>query len=270
MTPTTDLTEKRLTVRIRGHDLFVRTLSHAGPRSPGSPTLVFLHEGLGCTRFWRDIPERLAMATALDALIYDRKGYGRSDPASDPRQIDYLHREAREDLPDLLASFSVDRALHVGHSDGGSIALIHAAAFPKHVAAVVTLAAHVFVEEETLAGIRTTVDRYREGRLYDRLAAYHGQKTRRMFDDWAVTWLSHEFADWNIESMLGNIRCPVLVIQGEKDPYGTQAQVRAILQGIGSNARQRMIPDSGHAPHIDRPEQTLTDILSFITETAMA
>ncbi len=270
MTTTADLTVTDQTVRIRGHGLFVKTLRHAGSRPPGSPTLVFLHEGLGCTRFWRDIPERLAMATGLDALIYDRKGYGRSDPVSEPRQTDYLDREAREDLPDLLASFFIDRALHVGHSDGGSIALIHAAAFPKHVAAVVTLAAHVFVEEVTLEGIRNTVDRYRSGRLHDRLAVYHGEKTRQMFDAWAVTWLSDGFVDWNIEPILREIRCPVLVVQGEADPYATQAQVRAIVRGIGSNARERMIPDSGHASHIDQPAQTLAEIQSFITETATA
>lgn len=251
------------TVAVRGHDLFVKTLAPPGPTPPG-PTLVFLHEGLGCIEFWREFPEALVQKTGLSALVYDRKGYGRSSAAKAPRHYDYLHREAQEDLPDLLDALSISEALPVGHSDGGTIALLFASAFPDRLTAGVTLAAHVFVETAAIAGIRDAADRYRSGDLKKRLTKYHGEKTSWVFHAWADTWLSDGFSSWNIEGVLPGIQCPFLIVQGEDDPYGGGAQVAAILKGMGPSAMPRFFADCGHAPHLEKPGPTLDAVCDFI------
>lgn len=256
----------RKMVRVKGHDLHVKAVS--APDQPGAPlpTLIFLHEGLGCIEFWRDFPERLVRATGLNALVFDRQGYGRSSPVAEPRLKDYLHREALEELPALLETLSIDRVLPVGHSDGGTIALLYASSFPGRVTAAVTIAAHVFVDPVTLKGIRETVDRYRSGDLKRRLARYHGEKTDWVFRSWADTWLSDRFSDWNIEACLPAIHCPVLVIQGENDEYGDREQVIAITEGIGDNAVSRIIQDCGHAPHLEAHGGTFAAIDRFIRD----
>ncbi|HNU85581.1 MAG: alpha/beta hydrolase [Pseudomonadota bacterium] len=229
-------------------------------------TLVFLHEGLGSIGQWRDFPLRLSERTGLPALVYDRWGYGNSEPFTLPRSARYLHDEALSGLPDVLDACNIGSAVLVGHSDGGSIALIYASAHPRGVRAVITEAAHVFVEDVTIEGIREAVELYASTDLGERLARYHGNKTDLVFRGWADTWLSPEFRSWNIEEFLPGVRCPVLVIQGTGDRYGTPAQVRAIERQISGRA-ETMLVRCGHVPHAEARDEVLEAMAGFISET---
>lgn len=246
--------------------LYYRRLA---PRSSGpllGPSIVFLHEALGCTAMWHDFPARVAGDTGLASVSYDRSGYGRSHDTPHRKGKDYLHREAEVVLPRVLERLGIERAILVGHSDGGSIALLAAAALPQVIVGIVTEAAHVFVESVTLAGIRETQAAYAPRRLEKRLARYHGGKARDLFRAWAATWLSESFRDWNIEACLKRIRCPALVIQGRNDPYGTRQQVGAIVDGIGPRARPLLLSDCGHTPHRTAPAEVRQAIAAFSAE----
>ncbi|HKY95003.1 MAG TPA: alpha/beta fold hydrolase, partial [Kiloniellales bacterium] len=207
-------------ITIDGVRLEVRRL--AGTR-PG-PTLIFLHEGLGSVALWRDFPDKVAAATGLPVVVYSRRGYGRSDPRAESYAPDFMHREALDVLPKLLAALGIERPLLVGHSDGASIALIHASRHP--VAGVVALAPHVFVEAITVAAIAKAADAARDTDLLQRLGRHHARPDHA-FWGWNDIWLLPAFRDWTIEDVLPAIQAPVLAIQGEDDEYGTMAQIDA-------------------------------------------
>lgn len=228
------------------------------------PTLVFLHEGLGSIAQWRDFPIAVSLATRLPAVVYERWGYGNADPLDGPRSIRYLHEEALLSLPEILQRLQIHDAILIGHSDGGSIALIFAATWPQKVRGIITEAAHVFVEDVTLAGIREAVRIYASTDLPQRLSKYHGANTDRAFRGWSDTWLSTDFRDWNIEEYLPGVRCPVLVIQGRDDEYGTPAQVEAIVSGVSGPAEPLIIPGCGHIPHHQARERVLAEMTRFI------
>ncbi|WP_373888184.1 alpha/beta fold hydrolase [Massilia sp. Root351] len=230
----------------------------------GKPVLVFLHEGLGCTAMWKDFPARLCARTGCRGLMFDRRGYGQSVPLRTGRSVHYLHRYALEELPQMLALLDGRPYVVVGHSDGGSIALIHAADQPPGLLGVVTEAAHVFVEEVTLAGIREARAAYGAGKLRG-LSRYHGDKTDQIFGAWADTWLRPAFSRWNIEYLLPSVACPVLALQGSGDQYGTEAQLRAI-ESQAPGARTAMLADCGHTPHLEQPEAVLAAISDFLQE----
>jgi len=230
---------------------------------PDDPVLVFLHEALGCNDMWRRWPERLADRCGLPFLSYDRLGHGLSGLLPGPRAPDYLDFEACEVLPRVLDACGIFRPVVVGHSDGGSIALLYASRFP--VRAVVTEAAHVFVEDITRAGIRKAVAAWRNTNLPARLARYHGDKTETLFFAWADTWLSERFASWNIEDCLPRITSPVLAVQGEGDEYGTARQVEAIVDGVSGPVRSLILPDCGHAPHRHAEDRLLPAVADFVT-----
>jgi len=226
--------------------------------------LVFLHDSLGCIRLWRDFPEKLAQAAGCPALLYDRQGYGESSPfRSVDRGQDYLEQEA-DVLERLLEKLQVPQAILFGHSDGGSIALIAAAKYKSRIKAIITEGAHVFVEEVTLAGIREAVEAYQTTNLPQKLQKYHSAKTEAVFRAWTDTWLSSSFRSWNIEHFLPAILCPALIIQGEKDEYGTLAQVEAVVQQAQGPVQQLILPDIGHTPHREAPEQVLEKSAHFI------
>ena len=251
-------------IACRGGPIAVRRLCPSGAPGADWPTLVFLHEALGCIAMWKDVPDRLSALTGLPGLIYDRHGHGLSGAAAHPRIPDYLGREALDVLPEVLAACGVADPVLIGHSDGGSIALLYASRFP--VRAVITEAAHVFVEDVTLAGIREAVTAWRETDLPARLARYHGDKTGALFAAWADTWLSEEFAAWNIEDCLPRIACPVLAAQGEDDEYGTARQVESIVAGVAGWARALMLPDCRHIPHLQASERLLPPMAAFIAD----
>jgi pimeloyl-ACP methyl ester carboxylesterase len=244
------------------HHLRVRRLSVGA--APDAPTLVFLHDSLGSIATWRDFPDRVAVRLRLDAVVFDRRGYGESahfPPA--PRTPRYLEDEA-DSLSGTLAALGVSSAILFGHSDGGSIALIAGALYPDVVRGIVTEGAHVFVEDVTLAGIREARRTLRTTDLRDRLMRYHGDRTDAVTSAWIDTWLSPAYRDWNIESYLPRITCPVLVIQGTDDEYGTEAQVHAIVNGVSGPAQALMIPAVGHTPHREAPDAVLDATVVFV------
>lgn len=228
------------------------------------PTMVFLHESLGCIDTWREFPAFLAEAAGLDAIVYDRLGYGLSAPMPDaPRTPRYLHIEA-ERLFGLLDVLGIDDVVLFGHSDGGSIALLAAAMQPERVRAVITEGAHVFVEERTLEGVRTAQTLMAKTDLPVRLARYHGDKVARLTSAWIDTWLAPEFRDWHIAADLRAARCPALIIQGDGDEYGTPAQVEAIVQAWGGKAEALLLPGTRHTPHREATKTVMAATTAFV------
>lgn len=228
------------------HALATERLLHGDTLS--DPAIVLLHDALGAMEIWREFPVQLFEATGLDVVMFDRRGHGLSSPLSDEaRTSEYLEEDARR-LPEILDKLGVTRAILVGHSDGGSIALVAAALWPERVQSVVAMAAHVMLEEVTLQGVRDTVAMADETRLIERLRKYHGDKTARLYSVWHETWLDPAHREWNLLHYLPRIQCPVLVMQGDLDEYGSVEQVNAIVSGVGEKARAVMFAGVGHAP----------------------
>jgi pimeloyl-ACP methyl ester carboxylesterase len=231
-------------------------------------TLVFLHEGIGSVSLWRDFPAALCAASGLHGLIYSRHGYGQSDVLDTPRGVDYMHREALEVLPAILDAFGIDRHVLVGHSDGASIALIHAGAVAQPgLAGVIVEAPHVFIEPMNIAAIEGTRGTFETTDLRDRLARHHRDPVKT-FRGWNDVWLSPPFRDWNIESYLSGIRVPVLAIQGEDDEYGTMEQLDRIRDRIRAGVahyREVRLTACGHSPHRDQPQTVQNTMRDFIS-----
>lgn len=230
-------------------------------------TIVLLHEGLGSVSAWRDFPSALATATGRPVLAYSRPGYGASSRRPAPWPCDFMHHEAGVVLPRLLAALGIERPLLVGHSDGGSIALLHAAA-GHAVEGLALMAPHVFVEQRTLEGIRAAVAAWQAGDLARGLERHHGANARDCFEGWSGAWLSPQFRDWNIEAAAAAVSVPMLLIQGAEDEYGTLAQIEAIRRRARGPVRQVVLEACGHAPHRDQPERALAAIAAFARELA--
>lgn len=235
------------------------------PPAPGETALVFLHEGLGSAGLWRDFPQRLSDAAGLPALVYSRYGYGRSDVLREARTVDYMHREALEALPEVLDRLRIAAPILVGHSDGASIALIHAGAGRWPVRAVIVEAPHVFVEDLSIAGIEDARTAYLTTELPQRLGRHHADG-ERTFWGWNDIWLDPAFRSWNIEGYLPGITCPVLAIQGADDEYGTRAQVDAVARQVGGPAEVVMLPGCRHSPHRDQADAVLQAMTGFIAQ----
>ncbi len=250
------------TMTAGGHRLEYRWF---GPGPSVAPTLVFLHDGIGCAATWRDFPSALAAALGFGALVYTRAGYGGSGPVPLPRPQNYLQKEGESTLPDVLDAAGVRQAFLVGHSDGGSIALLHAStprAAPR-VRGLLLEAPHVFVEEITVEGIDRVREEYLRGDLRKKLARYHHGNVDRAFWGWCRAWLDPGFRSWNIEDRLPAVTVPTLVIQGTDDPFGTVRQVEAIERGSGGPVERLMLDGCGHAPHRERRERTLAAMEEF-------
>jgi pimeloyl-ACP methyl ester carboxylesterase len=226
-------------------------------------TLVFLHEGLGSVAGWRGFPRALCDRLQLPGLVYSRRGYGRSSPLGEARRTDYLHREAWDVLPALLAHAGIERPLLVGHSDGGSIALLYAARFDP--LAIAVMAPHVFVEDVTIDGIVEARAAWEQGRLREPLARMHADPDGAFFG-WNDGWLNPAFRQWNIEAELPAIRCPVLAIQGTDDQYGTMEQLDRIARGVPT-ARLLKLEHCGHSPQRDQPDQVIAAIVELYATT---
>jgi len=228
-----------------------------------APTLVFLHEGLGSVALWKDFPARVAAATGCPALVYSRAGYGRSSPAALPRAPDYMHVEALTVLPALLDRLGIEEPILVGHSDGASIALLHAGSGKRPVRALVALAPHVFVEDMSIASIDEVRRQYETTDLREKLARRHADPDAA-FRGWNDIWLAPAFRRWNIEGCLPGVRCPLLLIQGSDDEYGSAAQLDAIERQVGGTVARLELADCRHSPHRDQPEATLAAIVDFV------
>ena len=231
------------------------------------PTLILLHEGLGSIALWRDFPAKLAEATGCPVVVYSRYGYGRSDALAGPRGVDYMHREALEALPELRAQLGIHDAILVGHSDGASIALIHAGSGRWPVRALVLEAPHVFVEDVSITSIAAARTAYEATDLRWRLARYHAD-VDSAFRGWNDIWLHADFRAWNIEEYLPGVRCPVLAIQGTDDEYGTPEQLDAIERGVAGPFERLVLPDCRHSPHRDQEDAVLTAMARFVARVS--
>jgi len=233
--------------------------------TPAATALVMLHEGLGCVALWRTWPAELHARTGLPVLVYSRLGYGQSDPVSLPRPLRYMHDEALDVLPRVLDAAGITRALLLGHSDGGSIALIHAGSpAGSRVAGLALLAPHVFCEPLSVQSIAAARDAYLQGDLRQKLARSH-RDVDGAFWGWNRAWLDPDFLRWNLEAFLPNVTAPVLVVQGLDDVYGTLAQVDAIERGVKGPFTRLLLPNCGHSPQRDRPAETTDAVVQFVT-----
>ena len=240
----------------------LETVAHGPP--PGSaPTIVMLHEGLGCVALWRDFPAKLAAATGWGVFAYSRAGYGQSDPVDLPRPLDYMTREARVSLPRVLDAIGLRRGILLGHSDGASIAAIYAGdRVDDRVKGLALMAPHLFTEASGLVSIAEARAAYENGDLRAKLAKYH-RDVDCAFRGWNDAWLDPGFNAWNIEASVERWRVPALLIQGADDQYGTLAQIRAIEERSPEAVEAVVLSACRHSPHIDQPRATLDAITGF-------
>jgi pimeloyl-ACP methyl ester carboxylesterase len=259
-----DLSPERNTeyLTVRGRRLEV---AWHGPGPDEVPTLIFLHEGLGCVDMWRDFPAKLADITGCGSLVYSRLGYGRSEPCDLPRPVRYMHDEGLEVLPELIKTAGIRECILIGHSDGGSIALIYAGGTPAvTLRGMITEAAHVFCENINIQSISKAKEFYLKGNLSEKLRKYHGTNTDCAFWGWNGAWLHPDFLFWNLEEYLPEINVPILIIQGENDNYGTIAQVETIDKKTGGCSEILMLDKCGHSPHKDREKAVLEVMKRFV------
>ncbi|HWH82880.1 MAG TPA: alpha/beta hydrolase [Burkholderiaceae bacterium] len=237
-----------------------------------APLLVFLHEGLGSVAMWRDFPQQLCAALGCRGLVYSRPGYGRSTPrgADEKWGTDFMHRQALEVLPALLSALDIDTERQpiwlFGHSDGASIALLHAAHRPAHTAGAVVLAPHIKVEDISIASIAQARRAYLETDLRARLARHHDDPDSA-FWGWNDVWLNGDFRAWSIEPEIAAIRCPLLALQGLGDEYGTLEQIRGIARAVPQTELLELA-ECGHSPHRDRPDAVIAAAQAFFRRHA--
>jgi pimeloyl-ACP methyl ester carboxylesterase len=233
------------------------------PGDAAHPPLVFLHEGLGCVALWRDFPDQVARRLGTSALVYSRFGYGRSDGLRAKRTPRFMHDEALGVLPRLLDQLRLVRPLMIGHSDGASIALTHAADAGRPVAGLVLMAPHVFVERVTVESIARIRASYETTDLRSRLGKFHTH-VDDAFLGWAETWLAPAFRDWSIESEVARVAAPMLLIQGEHDEYGTLEQLERIAASARAPVSRLILGNCGHSPHRDQPAAVIDAIVRFL------
>jgi pimeloyl-ACP methyl ester carboxylesterase len=245
---------------INGAELEYRMI---GPSPADAPTIVMLHEGLGCTALWGDFPERLQAATGAGIFVYSRAGYGASSLVPLPRPLDYMHREALDVLPRVLDAIGFRRGLLLGHSDGGSIAAIYAGGVQDHrLSAVALIAPHFVTEEMGLAAIADTTRAYETTNLRDKLSRWH-KDVDNTFRGWSGAWLDPDFRQWDISEYLAYIRVPVLIVQGADDQYGTMRQIEIARDECYCPVEATILPKAGHSPHREAPAATLAVISEF-------
>jgi pimeloyl-ACP methyl ester carboxylesterase len=253
-------------LRIGDHDLEYRMI---GPAPDQAPTIVMLHEGLGSAALWGDFPDRLQAETGVGVFVYSRAGYGASTPVTLPRPLDYMSREALDVLPVLLDTIGFQRGVMLGHSDGASIAAIHAGGSGDHrVRGVVLIAPHFITEEMGLAAIAETKRAYEATELRAKLARWH-QNVDNAFYGWADAWLDPDFRRWDISDYLAYIRVPVAILQGDADQYGTIRQIEIAKEECYCPVDVTIIPGAGHSPHREAPELTLATISEFASRILM-
>jgi pimeloyl-ACP methyl ester carboxylesterase len=246
-----------------GHRLEYEVIN---PHRTSAPWLVFLHEGLGSVAMWKDFPLRQCVATGCRGLVYSRYGYGKSDPLTVPRRVDFMHDEAQHALPQLLDQLHVANPVLFGHSDGGSIALLHAGLTARSTAALVVMSAHVLVEDVSITSIAAAKVAWETTDLRDKLRRYHDDPDSA-FRGWNDIWLHPDFRTWNIEDCLAGIRCPVLAIQGVDDEYGTMEQIDRIARGaVNTEVESLMLADCRHSPHRDQPEAVIAAVQRFLAQ----
>lgn len=232
------------------------------------PVLVFLHEGLGCIEQWKNFPEQMSSKLNLAAFMYDRYGYGKSQKIAEPREIDYLEKEASDYMPELFRKTGLDnyKKIIFGHSDGGSIAIVYASLFPNDTLAIITEAAHVFIDEITENGLKEAHHLYYNTDFKEKLRKYHGNNTERMAEAWLSLWLRPEMLNWNIEHYITGITCPVLAIQGTDDNFGNYSQLESIHSKSLGKSEILYIQNCGHIPHHQARDTVFGESVRFLQD----
>ena len=236
-----------------------------GPSPDRAPTILLLHEGLGCVALWRDFPAKLAKASGFGVMAYSRAGYGQSDPADLPRPLDYMTREAVDSLPQLIAAAGLQQIILLGHSDGASIAAIYGGSVEDHrVRGLILMAPHFFTEDMGLASIAEAKVAYENTNLSNRMGKYHNNPDNAFYG-WNDSWLHADFKNWNITDVIDYIRVPVLAIQGREDQYGTTAQIEALKAQLYAPLETELLENCQHTPFLEQPDLTLRSITNFCT-----
>ncbi len=237
-----------------------------GPSPDEAPTIILLHEGLGCVALWRDFPEKLSDATGFGVVAYSRAGYGQSDLANLPRPMDYMTQEAIHVLPDVLEHISFQRGVLVGHSDGATIATVYAGGVSDmRVRGVVAMAPHFFTEEMGLNTIVEAKTEFEMGDMQERMGKYH-RDPKHTFQGWNDAWLDPAFKSWDVADSIDHIRIPMLAIQGRQDQYGTLAQIEEMETRSYAPVNVAIFDNCRHAPFVDQEQKTLAAITSFCTQ----
>lgn len=227
---------------------------------PPAP-IVLLHDSLGCVELWRDFPARLAEATGRDVIAYDRLGFGRSDPCTEPpAPLRFIHDEAHDGFRAVLEAFKLERFILFGHSVGGGMAVGCAAAYPARCLALITESAQAFPEDRTLQGIRQAKLTFSQPEQMQRLAKYHGEKAPWVLSAWVDSWLAPAFADWRLNADLQRVCCPVLALHGNDDEYGSVLHPQRIAEQAGAPATVCILDACGHVPHREQESQVLQQV----------
>jgi len=235
-----------------------------GPPPDKAPTLVLLHEGLGCVAMWRDFPAALAARTGYGVLVYSRPGYGGSAAVKRPQALRYMDDEAFAVLPAVLDQAAIRKTVLVGHSDGASIATIYAGGRQDfRVRGLVLMAPHFFVEDVSIRSIIEARQAFEQGDLRARLARYHGDNVDTAFYTWNAAWLDPGSRNWRLDDRLAHIRVPVLIVQGADDQYGTVDQIAFARQETYCPTDALVLQGCRHSPHLDQPEATLSAVAEF-------
>jgi pimeloyl-ACP methyl ester carboxylesterase len=235
-----------------------------GPAPQDAPTIIMLHEGLGCVALWRDFPQKVAAETGLGVFVYSRAGYGASDPARLPRPLNYMHQEAENVLSKVLDAIGFKSGILLGHSDGASIAAIYAGTREDHrVRGLILIAPHFFTEEMGIASIEAARLAYEEGGLREKLSKYH-KDVDNAFIGWNAAWLDPKFHEWNISEVIDYWRIPVLAIQGKDDQYGSLAQIEEIESRIYSPFDVVILEDCKHSPHLEASDRVISEVGEFV------
>lgn len=246
----------------RDYQLYAKQI-YRFPNEPDTPVLIFIHDSWGCVDMWGDFPEKLMDISGLNALLYDRRGYGKSSPFGITKRTNfYLHDEADE-LIRVLDFFDIEKAVLYGHSDGATIALIAASRYPDRIAGLIVEGAHSFIEESGKAAVVATRERAKTTSLLKSLENFHGDKTKELFRLWHETWLDPGFASWTIVPLLKDIQCPVLAFQGEHDEYGSIEQLNILKQEISAPIAIAEIPGAGHVPRKEAEEKSMKLIKEY-------
>lgn len=259
--------KQELFVKLSGVDLFVRKLFPDKENTNGLPVIIFLHEGLGSIDQWKDFPEKVVKTTGFPAFVYDRQGYGKSSPLSETRGLDYIHKEEKL-LTLLLKYFEINQYFLIGHSEGGSLALIHASQNPKGLLKVVTLSANTMNEPKIKPSILEVVKTYEQqgSRLKTALQKYHGNKTDSVFYAWSKTWTADFFSNWNIIEALKQIEIPLLAFHGRNDQYTSLQQIENIKNFVPGPKDIHVLNHCSHHPHFDHSKQVIETIRQFLKE----
>ena len=255
-------------ISLSGIKLFVRELYQEENRTYDVPVVIFLHEGLGSIDQWKDFPERLANATGFHAILYDRLGYGKSSPLTEKRRLDYIHKEEKL-LQKLIEAIDPGSYFLVGHSEGGSLGLIHASNHPKGLLKVTTLSANTFNEPKIRPSIEAVINVYEKpgSKLKNALTKYHGEKTDAVFYAWSKTWTASFFRSWNILEELTRVEVPVQSFHGKNDQYTSLQQIENIRKFVKAPSEIHILDNCSHHPHFDYEDEVVRKIADFLTKS---